>query len=120
MVVDPLQGGVGEDEVEPLAEPRLDVPLGEGQPGTSPCVGSGACQHRLGGVDAHGLGRLHALVQLRREVAGPATEVDHPPAGNRDAQGDQIVEGLPSFGEESLVLVRVPPLNRSHGHRLYV
>ena len=50
----------------------------------------------------------------------PQPEVDHPPAGNRDAECDQIVEGLPPFGEESLVLIRVPPLNRSHGHRIYV
>ena len=120
MIVDPLQRGVGEHQIEILTEPRLDIAQGKRQTRDVSVIGVGARQHRLGGVDPDGFGRLHPRMQFRREVTGATPKVDHPTARNGLTKSEQIVEGLASLGVKALVLIRVPALNRSHGHRTHV
>jgi hypothetical protein len=59
-------------------------------------------------------------VQLRRQLAGPAAQVDEVTAGDGLAQREQVVKWLTALGVEALVLIRVPPLNWSHGHHAHV
>ena len=59
VIVHPLEGRVGEDQIEISAEPRADVAHGEGQAGNVTVIGLGVGQHGLRGVDADRLGRLH-------------------------------------------------------------
>jgi hypothetical protein len=47
VVVDPLQRGIGEHQIEILTEPCGDVARGKGKPGHVLVVGGGARQHRV-------------------------------------------------------------------------
>ncbi len=120
VVVDPLEGRVGEHEVEVLAEPVGDVALAKESPGTSAnavcarasIAGDESISDRLLG--------LHLLVEDLGQVAGPAAQIDDTPTGDGMAQHEEIVERLLAFRAEPLVLVGAPPVDRSHGHRPHV
>lgn len=120
MVVDPLQGRVGEHHVEILAEPIRDVALLEGEPGHLRKSDLRPGQHGRRRVDADRLFRLEFLVEDLREVSRAAPQVDHASTGDGMAQHEEVVEGLLPLRAESFVLVWAPPIDRSHGHRTHV
>ena len=94
MVVDPLQGGVGEHDVEILVEPTCDVALSEGE--TGHLSKSDLCprQHRRRGVDADRLLGPQFLVEDLREIPRATPQVDDASTGHTVAQHEEVVEGV--------------------------
>ena len=120
MIVDPLQRGIGEDELQALAEPGRDVALLERQSFDVAVRGLGALEHGGRGVDTHCFLGVHLLVEDLRQVPGPATQIDHLSTRHGMTQHQQVVERLLALRAETLVLIRVPPVNRSQCHRSHV
>ena len=107
VVGDPLQRGVGEDEVVvSLARERADVSLLERQ--TVAREGRALGQHRRRVVDADRLSRRKPPVQLPRQLAGAAAEIDHAHVRPRLHQIEQIEEGPRPLVAKPLVLLRIP------------
>ena len=111
VIGNPLEGGVGEDNVivrgVVVAPGELvDVSQLEMQPFTG--QRTGLVEHGGGVVDAERVGRLHAHVQLLGEGPGPTAEVDDASPVHAAEQGNQVVEGPAALGREALVLVGPP------------
>src|SRR6202022_637807 len=109
-----VQRRIGEDQVELLArrEPR-QVPLLESD--AAPRVRAGALEHRLGEVEAQRLTRGERLVQLAREEAGPAAEIDDAQPRLRLHQRQEVAERLLPLPLEAQVLGGVPVGGGTHG-----
>ena len=107
VVGDPVQRGVGEDEVVvSLARERADVSLLEAE--TVAREGRALGQHRRRVVDADRLPRREPPVQLPRQLAGAAAEIDDAHSRPRLHQIEQIEEGLRPLVAEPPVLLRIP------------
>jgi hypothetical protein len=115
VVGQPVQGGVGEDDVPAALVEGGDVALLEPQAAAG--QGRGPLEHRRRAVQAERLGGPHASVELGRQLAAAAAQVDHPAAGGRPDQRQQVVEGCRPLGPEPLVLLRVPGVHGRHPSR---
>jgi len=110
VVLEPLEGGVREHEVE-LARERSNVPLLEAEPAA--CMGNRLREHGLGAVEAEGAGGPGAFVEDPGELASATAEVNSSPAGHRFDQGEEVEEGPAPLVAEAVVLVGIP----GGGHR---
>ena len=107
MALDPLQRGVGEDEViRFVGNEARDVALLEAK--RALCQRHRLFEHRVRRVDAERTRRAEFRVQPRRELAGAAAEVDDAHRGFALDHRSEVVEGLGAFLPESLVLVGIP------------
>ncbi len=107
MMRHPLQAGVGEDHVDGRrGRPLPEIAMLE--PQTFARVGLGLLEHVGRRVDTERLGRADMAMQLGRQLARPTSEVDHPTAGHRGDQREQVVEGLAALGLEAAVTSQGP------------
>jgi hypothetical protein len=107
VIGNPLQRGVGEDEIEiSLTCERVDVFLLE--PETAAREGHAFGQHRRRVVDADRLPRRKPPVQLPRQFTGPAAEIDRAHLRPRLHQIEQIEEGSRPLVAKPLVLRWIP------------
>src|SRR3954451_18593421 len=107
MVVDPVQRGVGEYEVDRLrGRPARDVAEREAHAVAG--VLAAPLEHGRRGVEADRPRGASPLVQRARELARPAAEVDDTAAGTRIHQVEQIEEGRRPLARELLVAGGVP------------
>src|SRR5258708_1539302 len=107
MVFDPMQRGIGEEEIECLAAAEtLDRRLlkGQGAGGKWRSLG----QHLRGAVDAEGLRGPELLVHQPGELARAAAKVDDAHPRTWLDQSQQVVKGLAALRLETFVLLRVP------------
>src|SRR5262249_34461624 len=118
VVGDPVQRGVGEDDVDgPGGCPGPQIAELEGH--TVAGVRLRPVQHRLGRVDADGALDAEVAVEVDGERAVPAAQVDSGPAGDGMEEGEEVVEGPPALVGEAVVLVGVPGLG-AHGVSIQV
>lgn len=118
----PVQGGVGEDDVDgPGRFPVLQVaPLEAHAPGHGRVEarigqrGPGSLQHGVGVVHPDRLGRAQLAVQLDGQRPRTAAQVDGRTPRDGRQTGQQVVEGTAALGGEALVLLGVPH-RRRHG-----
>src|SRR5919109_1060836 len=108
MIVDPVQRGVREYEIEPFAtlRKRGDVTLLEAQAVERDLSGRG--EHPRRPVQADRLAGLQLDVQTPRQPSGAAAEIGHAHPGRRPDEGDEIREGLFALAEKLRVLIRIP------------
>ena len=107
VIGNPVQRGVGEDEVEvSVAGKVADISRLEPEPVARERRALG--QHRRRVVDADRLPRRKPLVQLPRQLAGAAAEIDHAHAGSRLHQIEQIEEGPRPLVAKPPVLLGIP------------
>lgn len=116
---DPLEQGVGDDEVVRLGGlPGGGVGLGEVEEGSG--VGAGALQHAGRAVVAGDAGAGPAVAEERGDVARAAAEVGDAGCGfvreGADA-GQEVVEGAGAVVRVTEVLLGVPA-GRCHGVRI--
>ena len=112
VVVDPVQRGVREHEVEGLGgRPLGNVAELEGQAFAR--VRRASLEHRARGVEPERGARSGPLVQRAGELAGAATEIDDAPPGARLDQVEQVEERGRSLAFELLVLGRIPAVGRA-------
>ena len=111
VVGDPVQRGVGEDEVVvSLTRERADVSRLE--PQTVAREGRALGQHRRRVVDADRLSRRKPPVQLPRQLAGTAAEIDHAHSWPWLHEIEQIEEGPRPLVAKPPVLLRIPVRRR--------
>lgn len=117
MVGDPLERGIGEDEIVGAAGRQGgDVGLDPSESGiVLPCVG----QHVGRAVDARHLGVGPALRQEIGAVARAAAEIDDPPRRREGDTGEEVARRPGPLPSELQVLIRVPG-HLCHGIRLRV
>jgi hypothetical protein len=100
MIVDPLQGGIGEYDIEVAiggGDPRCNIFR---DPALRWIVAPGARDHAGGTVEAGDLGFGPAIRQQGGAIAGSAAKVDYSPnAGYRDARDQVMTWPRALFGE---------------------
>jgi hypothetical protein len=108
VVGNPMESGVGKDEIETGGLKCSDVTQLE----TEGIGGQRFClrQHLCGAIDSRSLDGLEPFVKLARQRAGSAPKVGHPHPRPRFDQSKQIVERLRALSLESLVLLGTPHL----------
>ena len=107
MIRRPVERGIGEDEVEGRIrrERRQVAPL-ESQAAALERLR--LLEHRRRGVEAQRLRGAGAAVQLARQLARPAAEIDGAAAGNRRDEREQVEERAAAFRGEARVDLGVP------------
>lgn len=126
VVGDPLVGGVREHQVEALGAvvERADefdvgqVALDEPEARRRGRRG-GDAEHACGAVDPDGLGGADPLVESGGDLPRAAAQVDHPTAGHRIEEGEQVVGRAGALVVELLVDRRVPGVELCHRQREY-
>ena len=107
MVVEPVKRRVGEDDViAPVSKPARHV--AQLEPQAVAGKDHGAREHRLGAIDPDRLRRLEMAVQLARQLAGPAAEIDGAAARVGLDEVEEVPEGLRPLVLELLVTLWVP------------
>ena len=102
---------IREDQIEwSIGDERFDVALLEAEHFVAERVGLE--QHRLRVVDADGFFSAEVRVEIARELAGSAAEIDDAHARMFFDEREKIVEWLTAFLFESLVLIRIPTHRR--------
>ena len=108
----PLQRGVREHQIDRrVGSEGGDVGLDELEPRLEERVAG--LEHRRRIVDADGTARAELPVQLSRQLAGSASEVDDPHVGSLVHQCQQVEPRLRALRLEPLVLVGTPGI-RAH------
>ncbi len=114
MIGNPVQAGVGENNVEAaLGAEAADI--AQLEPQTVPGKGMGLGQHRLRRIDPDRCSSLGVRVEPGSQLSGAAPQIDHVATWNRLDHREEIDERLGTFGGEFRVLVGIPPLG---AHRL--
>lgn len=114
VALDPLQGGVGDDQVVgAVGDPVGGVGGAEVEaaaPGGGALVGPGGLQHLGGAVEAGDAGGGPALREQGGHVAGAAADVGDPRAlgGQLRYPGQQVVEGAGAVGGVTEILLGIP------------
>ena len=109
----PLERGVGEDDVNRLVGlPLGQIALVEAHPVAG--MRGGLVQHRRRRVDADGRRGPEMPVELGRQLARAAPEVDDRAAGHWRQQPEQVVERPSPLRSEPPVLVGIPRIHGCH------
>ena len=111
MAGDPLQRGIADDDIDV----RVGLPVLDGRDAETGTGHRGRLGNHLGGgIEALYPGRRPAGGEQRREIARPASQIDHPAGCDRVDPGDEVEERAAALAGVPRVLRNVP----SHGNPL--